>query len=108
MSNNLKVLPQLTVGATALQVAHGYTNPASGNAFTGETFHKWASITIESDPANAAGTLIYIGNSLLTSTKKARTLNPGDWYTVSGSAIDPNKLYVLGSTTGLLVNVSGT
>src|ERR1700748_1159377 len=95
MSNNVKTLPALTVGTTALQIASGFTNPGSGKAYTSENWHKHASVSIQADPANS-GT-VFVGDSQVSSTRFSRVLNPGDWYTVSGSAIDVNKIYVVGS-----------
>lgn len=105
MSNNIKTLPALTVGATALQIAHG-TNGSSGNAITTENWHKWASVSIQADPANS-GT-VYVGDSLVSTTRYSRVLNPGDWYTVAGSAIDINKVWVVGSAASQVVHPSGS
>lgn len=106
MSNAIKTLPALTVGTTALQIAAGYTNPGSGNTYTTEKWHKWASVSIQADPANS-GT-VYVGDSTLSSTRYSRELQPGDWYTIAGSAVDVNKIYVLGSASGQIVHPSGS
>jgi hypothetical protein len=106
MSNNIKTLPALTVGATALQIANGYTNPGTSAAFTLDTYHKWASVSIQADPSNTG--IVYVGDSKVSTTRYSRALNPGDWYTVAGSAVDPNKVWVVGSTTGQVVHPSGS
>jgi len=105
MSNNVKTLPALTVGATALQIANG-VNGSSGNPITGENWHKWASVSIQADPSNT-GT-VYVGDSLVSTTRYSRELQPGDWYTVAGSAIDINKVWVVGSAAGQVVHPSGS
>ena len=100
MSSNLIVLPQITVGNSAVQI--------STTAMQAQNYHKMASVTIENDSSNGSGSYILVGNSLITTTQFARKLFPGDWWTVSGSAIDINKIYVLGSTSGLKANISAT
>jgi hypothetical protein len=105
MSNNIKTLPALTVGTTALQIASG-TNGSSGNAITSENWHKWASVSIQADPANT-GT-VFVGDSLISATRYSRELQPGDWYTIAGSAVDINKVWVLGSAAGQVVHPSGS
>lgn len=100
MSNNLKTLPAVTVGATAVQI--------TPTAMQSQNYHKWASVSIQSDPTNASGSVVYVGDSLVSTTRYSRALNPGDWWTISGSAIDVNRIYVVGSTTGLIVHPSGS
>jgi hypothetical protein len=106
MSNNVKTLPALTVGTTPLQIANGVTNPGSGNLITSENWHKWASISLQADAANSG--IVYVGDSLVSATRYSRALNPGDFFSVAGSAIDINRLYVLGSAAGQIVHPSGS
>ena len=105
MSNNIKTLPALTVGTTRLQIAAG-TNGSSGNLITTENWHKWASVSVQADPANSGQ--VYVGDSLVSSTRYSRVLQPGDWYSVAGSAIDINKVWVVGSAAGQVIHPSGS
>jgi hypothetical protein len=88
----IKTLPALTVGTTATQL-------------TNSTHSKWASVSIQADPANSGQ--VFVGDSLVSTTRYSRVLNAGDWFTVSGSAMDPSKIYVLGSAASQVVHPSG-
>lgn len=99
MSNNIKTLPQLTVGTSSLKIT-------AGTHFAQENWHKWASVSVQADPNNTG--VVYIGDSLVSATQYSRVLNPGDWYTVAGSAIDINRVFVLGSAAGQIVHPSGS
>jgi hypothetical protein len=99
MSNNIKTLPALTVGTTPLAITNG-------TALASQNWHKWASVSVQADPANTG--IVYVGDSLVSNTRYSRALNPGDWYTVAGSAVDVNRVFVLGSAAGQVVHPSGS
>ena len=88
----LKTIAALTVGTTPVQLLNS-------------THSKWASVSIQADPTNT-GT-VFVGDSLVSTTRYSRVLNAGDWITISGSAVDPSKVYVLGSAAGQVVHGSG-
>lgn len=99
MANQLKTLPQITVGTTAVAII----TTADGNE---GNYAPHASVSVQADPANS-GTL-YVGDKFLSTTQYAAALSPGQMYTVAGSAINPNKIYVLGSAAGQNAHVSLT
>lgn len=99
MSNQLAVFPAQTVGTTAVSVST--TTVGNEGNFTPR-----ASVSVQADPTNT-GT-VYIGNSLLSTTRYARALQPGDFFTISGSAINANKIFALGSIAGQIIHVSGS
>jgi hypothetical protein len=93
MANAIKTLPQITVGTTAVPLSTS-------------TSSKWASVSIQADSANSGK--VYVGDSLVSTTRYSRVLNASDWFTISGSAIDPSKVYVLGSAAAQIVHPSGS
>lgn len=95
MANALAVFLPVTVGVTALTI-----DPSGVN------YHKFASVSIQADPLNTGQ--IYVGNSLLSTTRYARVLNPGDSFTIAGSAIDTTKIFVLGSAAGQIAHPSAS
>lgn len=99
MSNQLWVLPQQTVGTIATTI-QSTTVGNEGN------FAPHASIAIQADPANS-GTL-YVGNSLLSTTRYSAALSPGQMWSMVGSAINPGKIFILGSVAGQVAHVSGS
>lgn len=104
MSNTPKLLPSITVGTTA--VAVDQRSPGSG---VGSNYiHKYASVQIQADPANSGK--VYVGDNTanFTATNYIRVLNAGDWFTVSGSAIDATKIFVLGSASAQVVHVGAS
>jgi hypothetical protein len=99
MSNTLKMLPTVTVGTTAVAV---------DQRAQGEGIHKYASISIQADPANTGK--VYVGDNSgnLSTTTYVRVLNAGDWMTIAGSAVDPSRIMVLGSVAGQIVHVGAS
>lgn len=66
-----------------------------------------ASLTIQNDPTNANGTLVYLGDSTLTSTNKGFTLAPSNDITFDpgrGSVAWANGIYITASATTTVVN----
>lgn len=104
MSNSLKLLPTITVGTTAVAVDQRSPGSGAGTNY----IHKYASISIQADPANTG--VIYVGDNsgTLTNTSYARVLNPGDWMTISGSAVDGSRVMILGSAAGQVLHVSAS
>ena len=97
MSSNLRTLPQITVGSsTPLQILT--------TVEIGQNWHKKESVSLQADPNNSG--VVYVGDAFVSSTQYARVLNPGDWWTLSGSAIDPNRIFVLGSAASQVVHPS--
>lgn len=92
MSNAVKTLPQVTVGTTPLQIA--------------AASHKWASVSIQADPANTGK--VFVGDVNVSLTRYSRVLNAGDWWSISGSSVDPLNTWVLGSVAGQIVHPSGS
>jgi hypothetical protein len=100
MSNDLKVLPQVTVGTTAVQI--------TPSAMQAQNWHKWASVSIQAALTN--GGTVYIGAWLpaVTTTQYSRALSAGDVFIIAGSAIDVNRIGAIASASGQLINVSGS
>lgn len=98
MSDNLSTLPAVTVGTSALQI--------TPIAFQSQTWHKRSSASVFANPANS-GT-IYVGDSFVSTTRYAAAINAGQLWTIAGSAIDLNKIYVLGSAAGQIAQPSST
>ena len=99
MSNQLWVLAQQTVGTTATTI-QPTTDGNEGN------YTSYASVMIQADPSNS-GTL-YVGNSLLSTTRYSAALTAGQTWSLSGSAINAGKIYILGSAAGQVAHVSGS
>lgn len=97
MSNQLAVFPQQTVGTTATTIS-ATTDGNEGNFVPRE------GVMIQADPANT-GT-IYVGNSLLSTTRYSAALTAGQSWSMTGSAINANKIYILGSAAGQIAHVS--
>lgn len=103
MSNAVKTLPAVVVGTSAVTIDPVTPNGAVPS--NGFTHRHWAlSVSIQSDPGNSG--LIYVGDNLVSTSRYSRVLNPGEWYTVQGSAVDPNRIYVLSDTAAQVVHPS--
>lgn len=98
MSDNLATLPQVVVGTTPLQI--------TPIAFQSQTFHKRSSASVFAAAANT-GT-IFVGDSFVSTTRYAAALTAGQLWTIAGSAIDLNKIYVLGSIANQIAQPSST
>lgn len=98
MSDNLATLPAVTVGTTPLQI--------TPIAFQSQNWHKRSSASVFANPANT-GT-IYVGDSFVSTTRYAAALTAGQLWTIAGSAIDLNKIWVLGSAAGQIAQPSST
>jgi hypothetical protein len=104
MSNNLGTYAPVTVGTTAVQII-----PAAlitDWQKVPRIIHPKASISIQADPSNTG--IIYVGSWLpaVTATQYARALNPGDWFTVAGSASDPGRIGIIGSASAQVAHIS--
>lgn len=97
MSNTLKMLPTVTVGTTAVAVDQ-----------RGQNFHKYASVSIQADPANSGKVYVGDNSGTLSGSSYVRVLNAGDFFTISGSAIDATRIFVLGSAAGQIVHVGAS
>ena len=103
MSNTLKQLPTVTVGTTAVLIDQRSQGSATGTL----GIHKYASVSVQSDPNNT-GT-IYIGdNANLTTSAYVRALSPGDWFSISGSAVDATKMGAIASAAGQILHVGAS
>lgn len=101
MSNQLAVFPQQVLSTAATPVSTVTVGP-EGN------FTPRASVSIQADPSNVG--VVFIGNSLMvaTPTQYARALKPGDWFSISGSAINAGKIYARAATAGDIIHTSGS
>lgn len=99
MSNQLADYPAITVGTTP--VALFTTTLGNEGNFTPR-----ASVSIQADPANT-GTL-YVGTKLMSTTRYAAALTAGQMFTITGSAINGNKIYIMGSAAGQIAHPSAT
>lgn len=99
MSNQLADYPAITVGTTP--VALFTTTLGNEGNFTPR-----ASISVQADPANS-GT-IYVGSSKVSTTRYAAALTAGQMYTIAGSAINGNKIWILGSAASQVAHPSAT
>jgi hypothetical protein len=97
MSHAIKTLPDIAVGTTPVQVKTP-NNPGG----IGST-SKWHSVTVQN---NGAGTL-YVGDSLVSATRKAAALATGQSYAIVGSAVDPAFVWLVASAA-TTATVSGT
>lgn len=104
MSNSLKQLPTVTVGTTAVAVDQRSQGSATGTL----GIHKYASVSLQSDPLNTGK--IYIGDNsgTLTATSYVRILNPGDFFTITGSAVDPSRMMVIASVAAQILHVGAS
>ena len=101
MANSPKLLPTLTVGTTAVPL-YTVTDNGAGNGFN---HHKFGlSVSVQSDPLNAGK--IFVGDNTVSITKYSRVLAAGDFYTVSGSAVDPSDVWVISDTAAQTVHPS--
>lgn len=86
-----------SIGATALQLTSTATPLSNG-------------VLVMADPANTAGSLVYVGGAGVTAASAAATdgvpLSPGQAITVEVN--NPALIYCIGSTTGLKVFFLGT
>lgn len=93
MPNSPKTLPALVVGTSAVPLI---TVTQNGPVGTGFNHQRWGlSVSVQYDP-NGTGVL-YVGDNLVSSSRYSRVLQPGDWYTVAGSAVDPSRVFVVAS-----------
>lgn len=99
MANQLADYLAITVGTTAVQLF----STADGNE---GNFAGRASVSVFADPANS-GT-IYIGSSLVSTTRYAAAITAGQLWTIAGSAISGGKIYILGSAAGQIAHPSAT
>lgn len=104
MSNSLKLLPAITVGTTPVAVDQRSQGSATGTL----GIHKYASVSIQSDPLNTGK--IYVGDNsgTLSTTNYVRILNPGDWFSVAGSAVDASKMFVVASVAAQILHVGAS
>jgi len=89
MSHAIKTLPDIAV--TATPVAIRTQNNAGGKGSTS----KWHSVTVQN---TGTGTL-FVGDSLVSTTRKAASLPAGASYAIIGSAVDPSLIYLVSDTT---------
>jgi hypothetical protein len=104
MSNSLKMLPTITVGTTAVAVDQRSQGSAAGTM----GIHKYASVSLQADPANTGKIFVGDNSGNLSTTTYVRVLNAGDWFSVAGSAVDASKMFVLGSAAGQVVHVGAS
>lgn len=97
MSTQLRDYPQITVGTTAVSIVSA-TDGNEGN------FTPHGGFMIFADPTNT-GT-IYVGTSLVSTTRYSAALTAGQSWSITGSAINGNKIYILGSAAGQNAHVS--
>lgn len=102
MSNSIRTIPDLTVGTTAVPLV-----PESNAGGQGSP-HKWASCSIQNNSTVGGGQIVYVGDSLVSPTRKSAALTPGQSYSISGSAVDPSLIYVVASAAGATVSPSGS
>lgn len=96
MPNTVKLLATLTLTTSPQRLS---PKPASGAA------HHWGlSVSVQSDSANTG--IIYVGDNTVTTTRYSRALNPGDYYVVAGSAVDPSTIWIVGSVAGDIAHPS--
>lgn len=100
MSNSIRTIPDLTVGTTAVPLTPQNNPNGKGS------FHKWASVAIQNNSATAIN--VYVGDSLVSTSRKSAFLAQGQTYSISGSAIDPSLIYVLADAPGAIVSASGS
>lgn len=100
MSNSIRTIPDLTVGTTAVPLV------PEDNAGGQGSRHKWASCSIQNN--STSGQIVYVGDSLVSSTRKSAALTPGQSYSISGSAVDPSLIYVVASAAAATVSPSGS
>lgn len=97
MSHAIKTLPDIAVTAVAAPIL-----PQNNLGGKGST-HKWHSVTVQ----NTGSTVLYVGDSLVSPTRKAASLPAGASYAIIGSAVDPSLIYLVSDTTGT-ATCSGT
>lgn len=90
MSNSIRTIPDIAVTGTPVPLKP-QSNPGGKGSVS-----KWASVAIQNTGATGN---IYVGDSLVSLTRKSAVLAPGQTYSVSGSAIDPSLIYVMSDTT---------
>lgn len=98
MSHAIKTLPDIVVTNIASGVIA--QNNAGGKGST----HKWHSVTIQN---NGTTGNLYVGDSLVSPTRKAAQLAPGQSYAIIGSAVDPSLIFLVADTTAT-ASISGT
>lgn len=94
MAQALKVLPELTVGTTAVQL----------DQRTQQNL-QFRSITIQADDANTGQ--IKFGDSTVSASHYARSLNAHEWATFAGDAVVGSEIWVIASAAGQILHVSG-
>lgn len=99
MSNAIKTIPDIT--ATTTPVSLLPQNNVGGKGST----HKWASVAIQNNDATNS---VYVGDSLVSSSRKSAVLTPGQTYSISGSAVDPSLIFVMSNTGTAIVSASGS
>lgn len=86
---------------------HGSLDSIGGTALqlTATTVQCKTGVLVVADPANAAGTVVYVGGSGVTAASAAATdgipLTPGSGVFIEVNS--PHLIYCIGSTTGLKV-----
>lgn len=71
------------------------------------SYHKWSSVSVMASSANGTGK-VWIGDSLVSQSRHSAVLSAGQSYSISGSAIDPSLIFVLGDGPLLVVFASGS
>lgn len=98
MSNSIRTIPDIAVTTTRQPCL------PEANAGGQGSVHKWASVSIQ----NTGGTgNVYVGDSLVTTTRKSAVITPGQSYSISGSAVDPSLIYLV-TDTAATASVSGS
>jgi|SRR5882757_685388 len=97
MSASVITIPDITVTATPVSLLP--QNNVGGHG----SVHKWGVVSIQN---NGAG-VVYVGDSLVSATRKAAQLAAGQSWSITGSAIDPSLIFVM-STAGSTVSASGS
>lgn len=96
MPNSPKDLPTLAVTGTPVPLIAFVSNGVVPS--NGFSHQRWGlSVSVQNDP-NSTG-ILYVGDNTVSTTKYSRALAPGDFYTVTGSAVDPSKVWVVSEST---------
>lgn len=104
MSNTLKQLPTVTVGTTPVAVDQRSQGSAAGSM----GIHKYASVSIQSDPLNTGKIFVGDNSGTLSTTAYVRILNPGDFFTITGSAVDASRMFVVASIAAQILHVGAS
>jgi hypothetical protein len=63
-------------------------------------------VSIQADPANTGKVLV--GDRNVSTTQYARSLNAGDWFTISGSAVDATNMWAVATVAGQILHPSAS